>query len=108
MDGIKKPVVSVTRNRDISKAVHAALDKIEIPNLSRKTVLLKPNVSREVDPKLGINTNPEVVEAISQPSFSSSCFLPASVNYRLPYPPCKFNKALSPLRHTLDKGMPLE
>ena len=64
MDGTKKPVVSVTRNRDISKAVHAALDKIEIPNLSRKTVLLKPNVSREVDPKLGINTNPEVVEAI--------------------------------------------
>jgi len=60
----KKPIVSVARNRDISKAVHVALDKIEIPNLSGKTVLLKPNVGREADPKLGINTNPDVVEAI--------------------------------------------
>ena len=59
----KKPIVSVARNIDISKAVHLALDKIEIPNLSGKTVLLKPNVGREVDPKLGINTNPDVVEA---------------------------------------------
>lgn len=64
MDEKKKPIVSVARNIDISKAVHVALDKIEIPNLSGKTVLLKPNVGREVDPKLGINTNPEVVEAI--------------------------------------------
>ncbi len=64
MNGEKKPITSVTRNRDVSKAVHTALDKIEIPNLSGKTVLLKPNVGREVDPKLGINTNPEVVEAI--------------------------------------------
>jgi len=59
----KKPIVSVARNIDISKAVHLALDKIEIPNLSGKTILLKPNVGREVDPKLGINTNPDVVEA---------------------------------------------
>jgi uncharacterized protein (DUF362 family) len=64
MEGKKKPIVSVARNIDISKAVHVALDKIEIPDLSGKTVLLKPNVAREVDPKLGINTNPEVVEAI--------------------------------------------
>jgi uncharacterized protein (DUF362 family) len=59
----KKPIVAVTRDIDISKAVHLALDKIEIPNLSGKTILLKPNVGREADPKLGINTNPDVVEA---------------------------------------------
>ncbi|MFW9877267.1 MAG: DUF362 domain-containing protein [Candidatus Thorarchaeota archaeon] len=64
MEGEKKPIVSIARNKDISKAVYTVLDKIEIPNLSGKTVLLKPNVGREVDPKLGINTNPEVVEAI--------------------------------------------
>jgi len=64
MRGIEKPIVSVTRNIDISKAVYDALSKIHIPNLSGKTVLLKPNVSREVDPNLGINTNPEVVNAI--------------------------------------------
>ncbi|MFX1375396.1 MAG: DUF362 domain-containing protein [Promethearchaeota archaeon] len=64
MDRKKKPIVSVARNIDISKAVHNALDKLEIPDISGKTVLLKPNVGREVDSKLGINTNPEVVEAI--------------------------------------------
>jgi uncharacterized protein (DUF362 family) len=64
MNRKKKPIVSVARNIDISKAVQNALDNIEIPNLSGKTVLLKPNVSREVDPKLGINTSPEVVETI--------------------------------------------
>lgn len=64
MDEKKKPIVSVARNTDISKAVQDALDKIEIPNFSGKTVLLKPNVGREADPKQGINTNPEVVEAI--------------------------------------------
>jgi uncharacterized protein (DUF362 family) len=64
MDEIEKPIVSVTRNIDISKAVHDALSKINIPDLSGKTVLLKPNVSREVDPNLGINTNPKVVESV--------------------------------------------
>ncbi|MFW9940220.1 MAG: DUF362 domain-containing protein [Candidatus Thorarchaeota archaeon] len=64
MNENEKPIVSVTRNKDISKAVHDALDVINIPNLSGKTVLLKPNVGRQVDPKLGINTNPEVVTAI--------------------------------------------
>ncbi|MFX1312294.1 MAG: DUF362 domain-containing protein [Promethearchaeota archaeon] len=64
MNGKKTTIVSVTRNMDISEAINVALDNIEIPNLSGKTVLLKPNVGREVDPKLGINTNPEVVEAV--------------------------------------------
>ncbi|MFX0029200.1 MAG: DUF362 domain-containing protein [Candidatus Hermodarchaeota archaeon] len=64
MGRIEKPIVSITRNIDISKAVYDALSKINIPNLSGKTVLLKPNVGREADPKLGINTNPDVVEAI--------------------------------------------
>jgi len=60
----EKPIVSVARNEDISLAVISALDQLEIPDLTGKTVLLKPNVGREVDPKLGINTNPEVVTAV--------------------------------------------
>jgi uncharacterized protein (DUF362 family) len=61
---MNKPIVSIARNKTIAKAVQTTLDNIDIPDLKGKTVLLKPNVGREVDPKLGINTNPEVVEAV--------------------------------------------
>ena len=60
----KKPIVSVARNENITLAVKTCLDQIKIPDLTEKTVLLKPNVGREDDPYLGINTNPEVVIAI--------------------------------------------
>lgn len=59
-----KPIVSIARNEDIRIAVKSALDLITLPNLNHKKILLKPNVGRETDPKLGINTNPEVVEAV--------------------------------------------
>ncbi len=61
---MKKPIVSVARNEDITLAVKTSLDAIRLPDLTGKTVLLKPNVGREVDPKLAINTNPEVVKAV--------------------------------------------
>lgn len=64
MLGKKKPIVSVARNENITLAVNSCLDQIKIPDLTGKTVLLKPNVGREVDPKLAINTNPEVVSAV--------------------------------------------
>ena len=60
----KKPIVSVARNENITLAVNSCLDQINIPDLTEKTVLLKPNVGREDDPYLGINTNPEVLIAI--------------------------------------------
>jgi len=60
----EKPIVSVARNKNITLAVNSCLDQIKIPDLTEKTVLLKPNVGREDDPYLGINTNPEVVIAI--------------------------------------------
>ncbi|MFX0070489.1 MAG: DUF362 domain-containing protein [Candidatus Hermodarchaeota archaeon] len=60
----KKPIVSVARNENIKIAVKQALDQLILPNLNDKNILLKPNVGREVDPKVAINTNPEVVEAI--------------------------------------------
>ena len=59
-----KPIVSITRNKNIAQAVELCLDRLEIPDLTGKNILLKPNVGREVDPKLGINTNPEVVAAV--------------------------------------------
>ena len=60
----EKPIVSLARNEDISIAVNTALDQLKLPDFSGKTVLLKPNVGREEDPFLGINTNPEVVSAV--------------------------------------------
>ncbi len=63
MDQIAKPTVALAKNEDIAQAVKNCLDFIEIPDLTRKTVLLKPNVGREIDPKLAVNTNPEVVRA---------------------------------------------
>ena len=64
MLGKKKPIVSVARNENITLAVNSALDQLELPDLTDKTVLLKPNVGREENPFLGINTNPEVVSAV--------------------------------------------
>ncbi|MFX1392481.1 MAG: DUF362 domain-containing protein [Promethearchaeota archaeon] len=61
---MKKPIVSIARNEDITSAVKSALDQLKLPDLTGKTILLKPNVGREVDPKLAINTNPEVVSAV--------------------------------------------
>ena len=59
-----KPEVSVARNDNISIAVKSSLDYLKIPNLNGKSVLLKPNIGREIEPSLGINTNVEVVSAV--------------------------------------------
>ena len=64
MDLSKKPVVSIAKTEEISSAVNICLSHLEIPDLTGKSILLKPNVGREVDPKLGINTNPDVVKAV--------------------------------------------
>jgi len=61
---MNKPIVSIARNKDIDSAVIEALDRLTLPDLTNKTILLKPNVGREVDPNLAINTNPKVVESI--------------------------------------------
>ncbi len=60
----QKPVVSIVQNTDIVYAVNSALDQINIPDLTGKTVLLKPNVGREANPRSGVNTNPDVVKAV--------------------------------------------
>ncbi len=64
MMGRKKAVVSLAQNKDIALAVKFSLDNIEIPDFFGKNILLKPNVGRETDPHLGINTNAEVVSAV--------------------------------------------
>jgi len=61
---MKKPIVSIAQNDNISLAVKNCLDQLKIPDFNGKTILLKPNVGREVDPNLAINTNPDVVEAV--------------------------------------------
>ena len=60
----EKPVVALARDENISLAVKTCLDHIVLPDMTGKAVLLKPNVGREVDSNLGINTNPEVVSAV--------------------------------------------
>ena len=61
-----KPVCSISRRSDISKAVFYALSHVDIPSLTGKNVLLKPNVGRNVGKNLGINTSPTVTNAIFQ------------------------------------------
>ena len=61
---MKKPLVSIARNENIGLAVNQCLDQIEFPDLTGKNVLLKPNVGREAAPRIAINTNPDVVEAV--------------------------------------------
>ncbi|MFX1455779.1 MAG: DUF362 domain-containing protein [Promethearchaeota archaeon] len=58
------PLVSLARNENIIEAVISCLDNLKIPDLTGQNVLLKPNVGREVDPRTGVNTNPDVVSAI--------------------------------------------
>lgn len=59
-----KPVCSVTKHEDISRAVYQALSKIDLPDLTGKNILLKPNVGRKTKKNIGINTSPDVVRAV--------------------------------------------
>jgi uncharacterized protein (DUF362 family) len=59
-----KPLVSIARNEDVEMAVAEALNRIKLPNLNGKRILLKPNVAREVEANTAINTNPAVVKAV--------------------------------------------
>jgi uncharacterized protein (DUF362 family) len=58
------PIVSLARNENIRIAVISCLDHLNIPDLTGKRILLKPNVGREAEPRSGITTNPDVVSAI--------------------------------------------
>ncbi len=60
----KNPIVYLSQNKDISIAVKNCITQIKLPNLTGKTVLLKPNVGREADSTSAVNTNPDVVEAV--------------------------------------------
>ena len=64
MKNKEMPVVSLARNENIRKAVISCLDNLNIPDMTGKNVLLKPNVGREAGPQSGITTNPDVVAAI--------------------------------------------
>lgn len=60
------PVCAISRNRNIKAAVFDALSRIDIPDLTGKNVLLKPNIGRNVAESRGINTSPEVCGAVYQ------------------------------------------
>lgn len=60
----RKPVCAVAKHKNAKKAVWDALSRIEIPDLTGMRVLLKPNIGRKVHKHTGINTNPEVTEAV--------------------------------------------
>ncbi len=55
--------VIVVSNTDAYAGAFEALCRADIPSVSGKNVLLKPNAGRAVEPLAGITTNPEVVAA---------------------------------------------
>lgn len=55
--------VIVVSNTDAYAGALAALTQADIPSVSGKNVLLKPNAGRAVEPLTGVTTNPEVVAA---------------------------------------------
>jgi len=59
-----RPICAVAKSADARQAVFEALDRIQLPDLSGLRVLLKPNVGRKAEKHQGINTNPEVTEAV--------------------------------------------
>jgi len=59
-----KPVCAISKNKDIKQAVFDALSRIDIPDLDGKHVLLKPNIGRNAKMSTGVDTNPEVTEAV--------------------------------------------
>jgi len=59
-----RPLCVVARGRDVRKAVIDALSRIELPDLGGKRILLKPNIGRNVPPRTGVDTNPDVTEAV--------------------------------------------
>lgn len=59
-----RPVCSVAKSSDARHAVLKAMDSVELPDLSGRRVLLKPNIGRTAEKHRGINTNPEVTEAV--------------------------------------------
>jgi uncharacterized protein (DUF362 family) len=59
-----KPICSIAKDDDICEAVFKAISKIDLPDLNGKNVLLKPNVGRTVKKNTGINTSPDVVQAV--------------------------------------------
>ncbi len=59
-------IVAVEKDKNVKNAVYKVLKQLSLPNLDNKTILLKPNVGRDVESPLSVNTNPEVVQAIYQ------------------------------------------
>lgn len=61
---MENPLVAIAKNEDIKEAVKNAMNKIELPDLNGKSILLKPNCGRRTKPRISVNTNPDVVEAV--------------------------------------------
>jgi uncharacterized protein (DUF362 family) len=59
-----RPICSLARDEDPRTAVYEALSRLDLPDLTGKRVLLKPNIGRKVPPRMGIDTNPDVTEAV--------------------------------------------
>jgi len=55
--------VAVCHSKDAYANAYNALERIKLPDLTGKKILLKPNAGRKVSPNKGITTNPLVVAA---------------------------------------------
>ncbi len=59
-----RPICAVARGTDVRTTVFEALSSIDLPDLNGKRVLLKPNIGRNVPARTGVDTNPDVTEAV--------------------------------------------
>lgn len=57
------PFVAVQKGKDPYQNTLRVLEQLDLPGLNGKRVLLKPNAGRQVQPRMGITTEPQVVAA---------------------------------------------
>lgn len=60
----QSPFVTVRRDTDAYRCTYSALEPLNIPDLSGKKVLVKPNAGRNVAAGTGVVTHPDVVAAV--------------------------------------------
>ena len=56
-------MIIVLKGKDPYQTTKKALQKIPLPNLRGKKILIKPNAARLASPGEGVTTHPEVVAA---------------------------------------------
>lgn len=115
-----KQFVAVAKDKHIERAVRNVLDSLNLPDLNGKKILLKPNCGRKTEPKIAVNTNPDVVSAIFEylkekfnaeffigdspiiATNTKDAFLSSGFANLISHPDLKFIELDAPAPHTLE------